>query len=122
MHLTLNGLTGQQRAVAKALLEHGYLDKEYALLNLKIRSVSEIVSRLRRKGWPIETNVDRPERLYTLSRSVRQDVRLITSAITQAVDVGNLDAAINGAETLKTRLKNAKKQQNRRNNAVYLSA
>lgn len=100
----MDGLSGQQATVAKALLEYGYIDREYALINLKIRSLSEIIRRLRLKGWPIETNEDNPERLYTLTRSLKQDSRVITSAINQAIALGKYQLALNGAKTLLKRI------------------
>jgi hypothetical protein len=102
--LSLENLRGQQRQVAEALLAYGYLDKEFALLNLKIRSLGEIVRRLRLKGWPILTNENAPQILYTLSRDVKKDVRLITTAINAALNLGNLRAAHEGAKSLSLRL------------------
>ncbi|OIN15611.1 hypothetical protein BFS86_09220 [Shewanella algae] len=56
-------------------MKFGYLDKEYALDVLKVRNVHEIVSRLRKDGWPIETQHDNIERLYVLRFDRRAYVR-----------------------------------------------
>lgn len=56
-------------------MKFGYLDKEYALDVLKVRNVHEIVSRLRKDGWPIETQPDNIERLYVLRFDRRAYVR-----------------------------------------------
>lgn len=101
---SVGSLSGQQAKVAKALLAYGYIDKEYALLNLKIRSLPEIVRRLRLKGWPIETNEANPSRLYTLRRSLKQDARLITTGINQAISLQQYELALNGARTLIKRI------------------
>lgn len=102
--LTVGGLSGQQRVVAKALLDYGYIDKEYALVKLKIRSLPEIVRRLRAKGWPIKTNDETPSRLYTLSRNVKKDARLLTTAVNAALSAGQVDAALAGAKSLVKRI------------------
>lgn len=102
---SLERLTGQQRQVAEALLGYGYLDKEFALNVLKIRSLNEIVRRLRLKGWPINTHKNHPSRLYTLTRSLRKDAHLMTTAINAALALGNLSAAHEGAKSLEKRLR-----------------
>lgn len=104
MSNTVTGLKGQQLAVAEALLEHGYLDNHYALNVLNIKNVYEVVSRLRNKGWNIDTNEDQPNRLYTLRRDIKQDVRLITTGLNQSLQQEDFKAALAAAVSIQKRL------------------
>ena len=98
-------LKGQQHAVASALKEHGYLDLEYATTILKIRNLREIIARLRRKGWDIKTNPDEPKRLYTIRRSLSQDVRVLCTEVNRLIKSNAKTAALDAVETLQKRIK-----------------
>lgn len=104
---SVDNLKGQQRDVALALLSFGYLSKEYALNNLKVRALPEIIRRLRLKGWPIDTQEAQPTRLYTLRRDLAHDCGVIASGLSVALKLHRFDEALVGAESLVRRLREA---------------
>lgn len=102
-----HGLKGQAKVVAEALLKHGFIDKEYALLNRHIRNIHDVVMRLRRRGWDIVTDTSNTSKLYTLRRDVKGESGLLISALTNSIRVDDRPRAIAQARMILNLLKNS---------------